>query len=453
VFSESLKPRGNRLAFAALRYSLRASLITLIYCVLVPHVIAQGADDGALAGHGGPIRAILVRTNDPTRVVSAGFDARVIEWDAAKGAARRVLRFHDGAVNALAQAGNCVASAGEDTRIALWCGEGLEPSSVLVGHVGPVAGLAYSPDGMLLASASWDRTVRIWSTTGHEPVRTIDGFAGPVNAVAFLSSAAAVVVGGYDGQLRVIPLGSGGTARTLQLGTPVNAVAVDGEDRIVVAAADGMVRFFSASLQPLAELSVGQGPLNTVVLAPDGKRLAVAGMRTPLTIMATATRQVEHEILGPGLPLWAVAFSPDGRRLVTGGADRAVRVWDAETGRPILATAAEVFDPAGGGNERGARVFRACRACHGLTSGDTNRAGPTLAGLFGRRIATLPGYEFSPALKSLDIVWTPQTVSRLFEIGPAAYTPGTKMPEQRITDPDDRQALMNWLEQATRQPQ
>jgi cytochrome c len=32
------------------------------------------------------------------------------------------------------------------------------------------------------------------------------------------------------------------------------------------------------------------------------------------------------------------------------------------------------------------------------------RAAPTLAGLFGRRIATLPGYNFSPALKKLDIV-------------------------------------------------
>ena len=46
----------------------------------------------------------------------------------------------------------------------------------------------------------------------------------------------------------------------------------------------------------------------------------------------------------------------------------------------------------------------------------------------------------------MDIVWTPETVSRLFEIGPAAYTPGTKMPEQRITDPADREALVDWLQ-------
>ena len=80
----------------------------------------------------------------------------------------------------------------------------------------------------------------------------------------------------------------------------------------------------------------------------------------------------------------------------------------------------------------GAEIYRACVACHTLSPDEGNRAGPTLAGIFGRRIATLPGYNFSDALKKLDIVWTPETVAKLFEVGPAEYTPGTKMPEQRI---------------------
>ena len=62
----------------------------------------------------------------------------------------------------------------------------------------------------------------------------------------------------------------------------------------------------------------------------------------------------------------------------------------------------------------------------------------------------LPGYNFSEALKQLDIVWTPETVSRLFEIGPQAYTPGTKMPEQRIGSEQDRAALVQFLERATK---
>ena len=80
-----------------------------------------------------------------------------------------------------------------------------------------------------------------------------------------------------------------------------------------------------------------------------------------------------------------------------------------------------------------------------LDADQANRAGPTLAGIFGRRIATAPSYNFSDALKRLDIVWTPETVAKLFEIGPSAYTPGTKMPEQIIGSEQDRAALVQFL--------
>ena len=41
-------------------------------------------------------------------------------------------------------------------------------------------------------------------------------------------------------------------------------------------------------------------------------------------------------------------------------------------------------------------------------------------------------------------------LAKLFEVGPTIYTPGTKMPEQRITDPDDRRALVEWLARVTK---
>jgi len=164
------------------------------------------------------------------------------------------------------------------------------------------------------------------------------------------------------------------------------------------------------------------------------------------------TRNLAHTLVGPGLPVWSVAFLPDSRTLLTGGADNVIRRWNVATGEPVDPLLFEnTADPlAAYAGDRGADIFRACVACHTLGADQANRAGPTLAGLFGRRIATLPGYDFSDALKRLDIVWTPETVARLFEIGPAAYTPGTKMPEQRIGSEQDRAALVQFLERATK---
>ncbi len=144
-------------------------------------------------------------------------------------------------------------------------------------------------------------------------------------------------------------------------------------------------------------------------------------------------------------------FFPDNRTLLTGGADRMIRRWDASSGEPVDAVVVGApEDPlAAYAGDHGAEVFRACVACHTLTPDEGNKAGPSLAGIFGRRIATLPGYHYSEALKHMNIVWTPDTVSKMFEVGPMTYTPGTKMPEQTIGSPEDRKALVDFLAKAT----
>jgi len=162
-------------------------------------------------------------------------------------------------------------------------------------------------------------------------------------------------------------------------------------------------------------------------------------------------RRLMHTLVGPGLPVWSVAFLPDNATLLTGGTDAVIRRWNVITGEPIDSTLLGApEDPlkqyAG---DHGAEMFRACVACHTLKPDEGQKAGPTLWHIFGRRIATLPGYNFSPALKKLDIVWSKETVARLFEIGPAHYTPGTKMPEQTIGAEEDRKALVDFLGRAT----
>ena len=187
-------------------------------------------------------------------------------------------------------------------------------------------------------------------------------------------------------------------------------------------------------------------PVIALAISRDGALVAAAGIRGSVAVIERAERRLARTLVGPGLPVWSVAFLPDNRTLLTGGTDRLIRRWDALTGDHIGAVAMGVEDVlAAYAGDPGAEIFRACVACHTLTPDEGNRAGPTLAGIFGRRIASLPGYNFSEALKQLDIVWTPETVAKLFELGPAAYTPGTKMPEQRIGAEADRKALVEFL--------
>jgi cytochrome c len=419
----------------------RLSLILLLLFALPAH--AQ------LRGHGGPVRALAIAP-DGTHAVSGSFDTSAIRWSLTLNTAEQVLRVHDGAVNDVAYLKDGrIVTAGADAHIAIWTPGQQQPDRIFDGHTAPIASLAVSPDNTMLASASWDRTIRLWPLNGGEP-RVLEGNAQNANGVAFSPDGKNVVSAGYDATVRIWPLAGGGEI-VRNLPTPLNDVAVASDGEIVAAGANGNVYFLSANGEVLAEVEASPTPVIAVAISPDGNLVAAAGIRGSVAVIERKSRKLAHTLVGPGLPVWSVAFFPDNRTLLTGGTDRMIRRWDASSGEPIGAVAVGTpEDPlAAYAGDHGAEIFRACVACHTLSPDEGNKAGPTLYGIFGRRIATLPGYNFSPALKKLDIVWTPETVSKLFEVGPEHYTPGTKMPEQTIGSAEDRKALVEFLAKAT----
>ena len=417
---------------------------------LLAVLLATTTASAQLRGHGGPVRALAISPDGQT-AVTGSFDSTAIRWSLTRNAAEQVLRFHADAVNAvvLLRDGRA-ATAGADGRIAIWTAGNAQPDAVLEGHTAPIAALAVSGDGATLASASWDQTIRLWPLAGGA-ARVLEGHTQNVNGVAFAPDGRALVSVSYDQSVRIWPL-SGGAPTVVAMPSPLNAVAIGSNGEIAAGGADGRVYFLAGDGTRAGEVAAGPRPVISLAISPNGALAAAASIGGSVAVIDRKTREVALTLVGPGLPVWSVAFMPDSRTLLTGGADNIIRRWNAATGEPVDSVLVEkAGDPlAAYAGDRGAEIFRACVACHTLGADQANRAGPTLAGLFGRRIATAPGYNFSEALKRLDIVWTPETVSKLFEIGPAAYTPGTKMPEQRIGSEQDRAALVQFLERATR---
>ena len=381
-----------------------------------------------LLGHGGPVRALAVLPGGV--VASAGFDAAVIWWDAAAGRALRVARWHAGAVATLvALPGGGLASAGEDGRVALWPPGGSEaPARVLEGHAAPVAALAVSAEGVL-ASADWAGEIRVWAADGS--ARVLRGHAGPVTGLAWRGAVLGSV--GQDGTLR--EWGSG--AVVAEFGLPRTALVALAQGW-ALGGVDGEVRLGAL------ELEAGERPVVALALSPDGAVLAAATAGGAVTLWALPSGRLLHRLEGPGLPVWSLGFAADGATLWSGGQDRRVRRWAVASGAalgPVVAEPAEAAAP---------EVFRACSACHALGAETAPMAGPSLAGLFGRRMGSLPGYAYSERLARGDVVWTPETVGQLFTEGPDVMLPGTRMPVQRLNDPAELAALLAFLGRATR---
>jgi cytochrome c oxidase assembly protein subunit 11 len=87
-----------------------------------------------------------------------------------------------------------------------------------------------------------------------------------------------------------------------------------------------------------------------------------------------------------------------------------------------------------------------CSACHAL---DADKIGPKLRGVVGRRAGASVGYNYSPALKAVGLIWSADTLDRWLA-DPKAFVPGAKMPI-RVLDAPSRKDLIAYLQQESRE--
>ena len=392
-----------------------------------------------LRGHGGPVGALAL---DGARVLSGSFDTRAILWAGDDAQAKQITRFHDGNVTAVAflPDGGFV-TAGQDGRIALWDMGGQAPRLATERGLSAIAALSVSVDGAQVAAGFWDGTVTVL-TAGTGATTSFRAHDARVTGVAHLADGRLATVG-QDLRLSLWKGPDDLYARTDLPDLP-NGLAV-AEGRIAVIFAEGALRVFDRDGTLLPERFLTDRPL--VALAARGATFAAAAIDGTVWLLeGQALRQRASFRATPQGPVWSLAL--DDTILLAGGADGVIRRFSAQDGAALGGGAVNDMAALDDGS-RGAQVWRACAVCHSLEPGDHSRAGPSLHGVFGRQIGTAEGYEYSPALRSLDILWTPQTVAELFEFGPEAYTPGSRMPEQRVSDPADRAALVEYIERVT----
>jgi S-disulfanyl-L-cysteine oxidoreductase SoxD len=103
--------------------------------------------------------------------------------------------------------------------------------------------------------------------------------------------------------------------------------------------------------------------------------------------------------------------------------------------------------PAPGDMARGQEVFKNCKSCHEIGPGAVNRAGPHLNGIFGRRAASIEGFNYSKSLQSAasdGLVWDMQNLGAYLE-DPKALVSGTRMSFRGLKDPQDRRDVLTYL--------
>ncbi|HKB02178.1 MAG TPA: WD40 repeat domain-containing protein [Gemmataceae bacterium] len=285
---------------------------------------------------------------------------------------------HEGLLTSLALASDGrLLTASEDGTVRAWDSTTGKQLLTLTPAKRPWAGVVLSPDGDLLAGSNEPNAVRVWDAkTGREVYKLAwgTGRTGGVLKVRFTADGQTLLTYGHDFYLRAFDTLTGKLKVERKFRPAVFGPETDDErvqfqnfylsDHVVDLTPDGGTLVIGAG-KDVSVYAADTGKerfkfegdprhVTTVVLSPDGKRLAVSGYGpapTPAAAVAMMGRVTPVQVtvwdlekaqrlaqvpVPAGVSGWpVVAFSPDGKQLVTGSGDEVLRFWDAGTGRPV----------------------------------------------------------------------------------------------------------------------
>lgn len=94
----------------------------------------------------------------------------------------------------------------------------------------------------------------------------------------------------------------------------------------------------------------------------------------------------------------------------------------------------------------GEKLSKVCAACHTFDKGGAMKVGPNLHGIVGSNHAHMAGFAYSDAMKAKSgELWTRETLNE-FLWNPKKAVPGTKMVYAGMKKPEQRAAMIKWLE-------
>ncbi|MFA5957213.1 protein kinase [Hyphomicrobium sp.] len=192
----------------------------------------------------------------------------------------------------------------------------------------PIERLALSGDGRLIVTAAHEAQLKVWSYDSRYQLGTIPLEDGPAVSLAVRNNR--VVTGHADGTVAVYDLD---TKRRLfhfkRNDATIWAVDfIDSEDRVAAASHDWTVALWETASQdaPVAVLEGHENAVQALAVDSSGRWIASGGADRAVRIWSAETKDTRRLYRNNSDFISALSFSPDGAMLATGSLDGTVKL-------------------------------------------------------------------------------------------------------------------------------
>ena len=283
----------------------------------------------ALQGHSASVVALEAQpVANGLIAVASGAYVQLID---ASGAVKASLYGHTRGVTALAwqNKGNVLVSGDEDGRVRFWSAPNWKETSSL-DLKRTVTALQFSPDGSRLAAATADGVVRLYLSSKY--LRSFTGHEESVYALAWNPKGTFIASGDRDGVTQIWDAATAKIVKSLPVSDDaIFALSFSNDGSRLYRASDEVVRFETVKWAPQGKpLNLLSGRITDFKLGGAGAALSGAGGRVYTWDLKSATAKLlgQHED-GVSAVAWLAG------RVVSGGADGAIRTWDANASKEI----------------------------------------------------------------------------------------------------------------------
>ncbi|MFN9713363.1 MAG: protein kinase domain-containing protein [Planctomycetota bacterium] len=292
---------------------------------------------------------------DGSRIAACGTDGRICFWDVANG--RLILSLsHPSGVNtgALSHDGQWYATGHGSGEMFISDATTGERVSGLKVQPGWFSGLEWSPDDRRIAITGTEGldqvTFRVWDVATQKPVFEPQRHNHAITALAWEPDGRRIATGTMAEEIRIWDADSGTELNSLRGHTEsITSLAWGSGDSLASVATDGEIKIWTiVQRQPVTKLP-NNAPLCSVCWSPDGMLLASADDQGRVFLRDAATglercslqAHTRSNLARTGFLEFqvALAWSPDSTRLVSASLDGVLKIWEASTGREVLAVA------------------------------------------------------------------------------------------------------------------